>query len=90
MSDHSYSDLAPAWVWLATATSGVLATAVHVVGGAAYETAVGLLVAATAVGVVSLLYRWGQIREREPSEESDREKEMKAEAGGYGGNGGML
>ncbi|MCD2198934.1 hypothetical protein LPA44_03350 [Halobacterium sp. KA-4] len=88
MSDLSPTDVAPAWVWLATAASGVLAAVVHVVGGAAYESAVGVLTAGAVVGVLYLLYQWGQIREKPTSAKSDREKEMEAEAGGYGGNGG--
>lgn len=90
MSDVSAADVAPAWVWLATAACGVLAVVVFAVGGAAYGTLVEVLAAATSAGVLYLLYRWGQVREKEPSEKSDREREMEAEAGGYGGNGGGL
>lgn len=86
MSDPSPTDVAPEWAWLTTAVCAVLAVGVHVVGGVAYETAVGVLVAATAVGVLYLLYRWGQVRETEPDEESEREKEVQAEVG----SGGML
>ncbi|CQH61504.1 uncharacterized protein HHUB_3469 [Halobacterium hubeiense] len=88
MSDLSPTDVAPAWVWLSTAASGVLAAGIHVAGGAAYESAVGVLTAGAVVGVLYLLYQWGQIREKPTSETSDREKEMQAEAGGYGGNSG--
>lgn len=88
MSELSPTDVAPVWLWLATAVCGVLAVAVHLVGGAAYETSVGVLTGATGIGVLYLLYRWGQVREKPTRETSDREKEMEAEAGGYGGNGG--
>ncbi|NIB98000.1 hypothetical protein [Halobacterium sp. R2-5] len=90
MSDLSPTDVAPAWVWLATAVCGVLAVAVHVAGGAAYETPVGVLTGATVAGVLYLLYRWGQLRETPTSEKSEKDKEMEAEAGGYGGNGGGM
>ena len=90
MSDLSPADVAPRWVWLATAVCGVLAVTVHSVGGEAYISLVRILVGATVAGVLYLLYRWGQIREKEPSNKSEREKEMEAEAGGYGGNGGSL
>ena len=86
MSDLSPYDLAPPWVWLATAASSVLAVGVSVVGSGG--TVGRVLTAAAVVGVLYLLYRWGQVREKPTSEKSDREKEMEAEAGGYGGSGG--
>ncbi|MFC6974547.1 hypothetical protein ACFQL1_07405 [Halomicroarcula sp. GCM10025709] len=46
------------------------------------------LVGIAAVGVVYLLYRWGKYRETDGGDSDRREKEMRAEAGGYGGNGG--
>lgn len=88
MSDLSPTDVAPRWIWLATAACGVLAPTVYVVGGGAYAALVEVLAGTAAVGVVYLLYRWGQVREKPSSEKSDREKEMEAEAGGYGGSGG--
>lgn len=86
MGDLSPYDLAPPWVWLATAASTVLAVGAYVVGSGG--TVVDVLTAGAVVGVLYLLYQWGQTREKPTTEKSDREKEMEAEAGGYGGNGG--
>jgi len=88
MSDLSPSDVAPRWVWLTTAACVVLAPTVYAVAGRADAALARVLAGAAAVGVVYLLYRWGQVREKPSSEKSDREREQEAEAGGYGGSGG--
>jgi membrane protein implicated in regulation of membrane protease activity len=88
MSELSPTDVAPRWIWLATAACLVLAPTVYAVAGGAYATLVQVLAGAAAVGVLYLLYRWGQVREKPSSEKSDREREQEAEAGGYGGSGG--
>jgi threonine/homoserine/homoserine lactone efflux protein len=84
--------VAPPWTWQATSVAGVVAIALHVFGGAAVEEMTGLFVVITVTGVLYLLYRWGQYREKPASDEDERteerRKEMEAEAGGYGGNAG--
>lgn len=89
MSDLSPTDVAPTWVWLATVICGALTVTVAAVDAVAYSfSLVEILAGATGVGVLYLLYRWGQLRERNSPNKGDREREMEAEAGGYGGSGG--
>ncbi|WP_336036000.1 hypothetical protein [Halobacterium yunchengense] len=93
MSELHPEDVAPRWVWLATAASAVLAVAAHLAGGVA-AAAVAPLAGVTAVGVTALLYGWGQVRDEyddgEGGDDGDgtdrRERELEAEAGGYGGS----
>lgn len=96
MSLRTTSPIAARWVWGAVLGSAVLAILSHVLGGSSTERITGVLTIATLLGIVYLLYRWGQVRERvSPPEDTDseehrRQQEMKAEAGGFGGNGGGL
>jgi len=87
------TDVAPAWTWGTTAVVAFLAVLSVLVGGVVPSVVTAGLGALTVVGVVYLLYRWGQYREP-PSRGSDdetrreNEKKMEAEAGGYGGDSG--
>ncbi|MFC7076731.1 hypothetical protein [Haloarcula halophila] len=88
MSDPDPADIAPLWLWKGTAASGLAA----VLSAAALPNSLDWLtlglVGVAAVGVLALLYRWGQYRDSDGGDTDRREKEMRAEAGGYGGNGG--
>jgi hypothetical protein len=92
MSDANQAPVAPPWTWKLTALAALLATAAAVVDGPWAGSVTATLVGIAGVGVVYLLYAWGQHREREDGGADDgrgqRRKEMEAEAGGYGGNGG--
>lgn len=86
--------LASPWTRTVTLGSATLALVSHLVGGTDTERITGVLVAVALVGSVYLLYRWGQHRDSAPEDGEDgdgrRRQEMKAEAGGYGGNGGGM
>jgi len=75
------------WIVLATLLGAVVSALGYTVG----LPYVKYVTVFTALGVTYILYRWGQYREG-PSKSSNepeqrrREKEMEAEAGGYGGN----
>ena len=73
--------------------SGTLAAALHVLGGAAVEQVTGVFVGVCAAATLGVLYIHGQRRERDGGDDADddtrrKQKEMEAEAGGYGGNAG--
>ena len=75
------------------AASGVLATALHVLAGAAAEQVTGFLVGVTVAATLLVLYIHGQRRDPDDGDDVDdetkrKQKEMEAEAGGYGGNAG--
>ncbi|WP_239524356.1 hypothetical protein [Halogeometricum borinquense] len=93
MEDDTTKFAGSPWTWRITFSSAVLALASHLVGGVSTEFLTGVLTAVALSGAVLILYRHGQRRES-PSgvgndDESRREKEMKAEAGGFGGNSGL-
>jgi len=92
MSDPTQAPVAPSWTWKLTAVAAVLATAAAVVDGPWPGSVTAALVGVAGLGVVYLLYAWGQRRERDGGDRDDghaeRRKEMEAEAGGYGGNAG--
>lgn len=62
MSDIGPRDVAPVWLWLATAASGVLGVISFLLGGAP-SVAAGPLAGVAVVGGTVLLYRWGQLRD---------------------------
>lgn len=77
------------------AASGVLAAALHVLGGTAVEAVTGVSVGVAVVATLGVLYVHGQRREDDDGDgdEADdhtkrKQKEMKGRAGGMGGNGG--
>ncbi|MUV60800.1 hypothetical protein [Halobacterium sp. CBA1126] len=86
MSDDD-SPWVPRWTVLATAATGVVAALAYALTLPYASYAAGI----TAVGVLYVLYKWGQQRER-PSKYSDdpdekrRQMEQEGRAGGYGGN----
>lgn len=80
--------IAPLWTWHVTLGSATLALVSHFIGGGRITS---VLTTVTLTGITYLLYKWGQHRDP-PSKYSDddskrqKEMEMEAEAGGYGGN----
>lgn len=80
----------PPWVGWVVVGSAALAILSHLVGGSGTTRLTGLFTATFLAGVLYLLYLWGQHREppRNGGDDGKREKEMQAEAGGYGGSGG--
>lgn len=93
MAETADAAAARPWVWRVTLACAVLAPVSHVVAGTDAERLTGALAAVALAGAVYLLYRWGQHRDPpsgDGDEDSRRRKESKAEAGGYGGNGGGL
>lgn len=84
MTELGPRDLAPLWVWLTTAASALLA--VFAVTTGAGIAVVGPLAAVAIGGVTALLYRWGQLRERD-DDGSDttnrREREVEANNDGW-------
>ncbi|WP_336036512.1 hypothetical protein [Halobacterium yunchengense] len=86
MSEPGPRDLAPLWVWLTTAASTLL-TVVAVVATDAGVAVVGPLAAVAVAGVTALLYRWGQLRDRDPGSDADgrdrREREVEANNDGW-------
>lgn len=85
------SPIAPPWTWKVTLGSGSLALVSHVLGGSETGQITRVFAAITVIGITYLLYKWRQCRDP-PSKRRDgdtrrrREQEMKAEAGGWGGN----
>lgn len=90
MDDADSPSSAPRWTWLVTLGAAVLASFTHLLAGARLEQLTGAFTLVAVVGVLYLLYKWGQERDPSASEDgkSDREREMEAEAGCYGGNAG--
>lgn len=75
--------------------SGVLAAALHVLGGAAVEQVTGVSVGVAVVATLGVLYVHGQRREDDDGDGDElddetkrKQKEMEGRAGGMGGNGG--
>jgi hypothetical protein len=78
------------------AVSAAIAATLHVVGGTAVEQVTGVSVGVAAAAALGVLYVHGQRRDTDGGDDNDdiddgterRQKEMEAEAGGYGGNAG--
>lgn len=81
----------PSWATRGVLASTLLALTSLFVGGPVTAPLTWTFSLSALLGVVYLLYLWGQHR-GPPSGDGDdgrtREKEMEAEAGGYGGSGG--